>query len=534
MDKKKISITQILRHIIQIAAFIISPGLFILTLSAIESVYKAIITASFSLSVLAIPLIVLVAVIPITVLWGRFFCGWLCAFGSMQELIGFIGNKLKIRKIKISPEADRILKWLKYAVLLALFVIWSIDADVSKLSPWNIFGIYSSYKGWSDLSSMFTLGGAILLIIIIFSLFFERGFCRYFCPLGGVYNAISLPRIFKIKKNNKCVGCQKCSATCPMGIDICGEVNKYGKVKSGECIDCFKCVDGCGFNALYTNPKEAVSGTVAAIAISGIYLAGTALATGNSTVQNTPSSSVSQGQYTDGTYTGTAQGYRGNITVSVTVENGNISSITIESYNDDEEFFSRAKSEIINSIINKQSTDVDIVSGATFSSRGIINAVSNALGLTESSSDDYFTDNSNEEEFNNFSYDDDYDEEDENITENNSASSAFENLKDGTYSGTGSGRNGDINVSVTVENGKVASITVTSSNEDYEYMSRAQNTVIAEIIDAQSVDVKTVSGATMSSNGIIDAVANALGIVFENPNGSIQFEHGGGHHGGPH
>ena len=76
-------------------------------------------------------------------------------------------------------------------------------------------------------------------------------------------------------------------------------------------------------------------------------------------------------------------------------------------------------------------------------------------------------------------------------------------------------------MSVKVSGGKVTSITVESSNEDAPYLNRAKDTVIGEIIDSQSLNVWTVSGATMSSNGIIDAVANALGMSFTNPNSSM-------------
>ena len=92
--------------------------------------------------------------------------------------------------------------------------------------------------------------------------------------------------------------------------------------------------------------------------------------------------SITQGKYTDGTYEGSGQGYRGTTTVSVKVSNGNISSITIESQKDDDQFFNKAKSTIINEIISSQSTDVQTVSGATMSSNGIIDAVANALGIS--------------------------------------------------------------------------------------------------------------------------------------------------------
>lgn len=80
---------------------------------------------------------------------------------------------------------------------------------------------------------------------------------------------------------------------------------------------------------------------------------------------------------------------------------------------------------------------------------------------------------------------------------------------------------------MTVKNGKVSSITVTSHMEDEQFYDRAESTIINEIIKDQSIDVQTVSGATMSSNGIIAAVANALGVDFTNPNSSMTNMHQG-------
>ena len=80
----------------------------------------------------------------------------------------------------------------------------------------------------------------------------------------------------------------------------------------------------------------------------------------------------------DGTYTGSAQGYSGTTTVTVTVQGGKITEITVDSHGDTESYLDSAKG-VIPSVIENQSTDVDAVSGATYSSWGIINAVADAL-----------------------------------------------------------------------------------------------------------------------------------------------------------
>ena len=168
-----------------------------------------------------------------------------------------------------------------------------------------------------------------------------------------------------------------------MGIDVDEETSIHGKVISSECIDCFKCIDTCKPKALYINPKQAVSGIIVAATILGIYCASTMIPNAsNSTEQLISNTSSEQGKYADGTYTGSGEGYRGTVTVEVKVSGGNISSITVQSYQDDQPFFDKAQNTIINEIISNQSTDVDVVSGATYSSNGIIEAVSDALGVS--------------------------------------------------------------------------------------------------------------------------------------------------------
>ena len=504
MKKNKYNITQIIRHIIQLLSFIIFPGLFILTWNAIKVLFIALINNTFTLDTMLVPILTLVAVIPTTMLWGRFFCGYLCAFGSMQELLNYIAKKLKIKQININYKLDKYLKYIKYIIIVILIILWILNITLDTINPWNIFGIYSSYKGWTDLSAFISIGGFILLLIIISSLFIERVFCRYLCPLGGVFTLISKLRLFNIKKDlNKCIDCNLCSKKCPMNIDVNKETSEYNKVKSSECIDCFKCINTCPVNALYTKPNEALTGSIAALTIAGLYYGGTLIANSNITNNNVNNPVITTGKYKDGTYYGTGNGYRGEVKVKVIVDKGSITSITIESYKDDDQFFNKAKNTIINNIITTQSTDVATVSGATYSSKGIISAVINALDLTNNIESD------NEEPSNN----------------------TFTNLVDGTYEGTGTGRNGDIVVSVVVKDKKVTSITIESSREDTRYINAAKDTIINNIISKQSLDVDTVSGATMSSNGIIDAVANALNISFTNPNDALNNK--GQHHNRP-
>lgn len=197
----------------------------------------------------------------------------------------------------------------------------------------------------------------------------------------------------------------------------------------------------------------------------------------------------------DGTYKGSANGYGGKVTVNVTVSKKTMTAIDVVSApGETDSFFQRAKG-VIDEMLTAQSTDVDVVSGATYSSNGIIGAVKNALFGTESNNATAAAANAG-----------------------NAAGSAPSvskvsesgTWKDGTYTGSGKGFGGTISVKVTVKDGKISAIDVTSaSGETASYFSKAKG-IIPKMISGQTTNVDVASGATYSSNGIITAVRNAL------------------------
>lgn len=204
----------------------------------------------------------------------------------------------------------------------------------------------------------------------------------------------------------------------------------------------------------------------------------------------------------DGVYKGSGTGFAGKVTVSVEVKDGSIADIEVLSNSDDAAFFNRAKS-VIDEILKSQSFEVDTVSGATYSSKGIINAVKNALTGEKDTSK---TGNSQSA----VSVPSDVPKVE--IVEEASA------YKDGSYYGTGTGFGGTLKVGVVISEGKISSIQIMQHSDDNSYISSASS-VISQIISNQSTNVDTVSGATYSSAGIIQAVRSALSqaaMDFEN------------------
>lgn len=197
----------------------------------------------------------------------------------------------------------------------------------------------------------------------------------------------------------------------------------------------------------------------------------------------------------DGTYKGSANGYGGKVTVNVTVSKKTMTAIDVVSApGETDSFFQRAKG-VIDEMLTAQSTDVDVVSGATYSSNGIIGAVKNALFGTESNNATAAAANAGNAG---------------GSAPSVSKVSESGTWKDGTYTGSGKGFGGTISVKVTVKDGKISAIDVTSaSGETASYFSKAKG-IIPKMISGQTTNVDVASRATYSSNGIITAVRNAL------------------------
>lgn len=210
---------------------------------------------------------------------------------------------------------------------------------------------------------------------------------------------------------------------------------------------------------------------------------------------STPTTSVPAGGYKDGTYQGSGTGFGGTITVQVTISGGKIAAIDILSASGETgSYFASAKG-VISKMISGQTPNVDAVSGATYSSNGLIQAVQNALSKAANTS--------------------------VSVTPTPTAKptpkptsipkpSGNVTYKDGTYSAEAEGFDGPVKVTITIKNGKITKITNTNTDTK-EYFSKAWAKIQPAILKKQGVyGVDTVSGATFSSNGILEAAQKAL------------------------
>lgn len=406
MSIKKIKILQVIRFMVQVGFLILLPGLFAQVFGELKMVVTALLDGSFQFYEMLPDLLELAIIIPLTIVFGRFFCGWICAFGTYNDIVYKLFGKTTKKIFKRSPLADKWLKSMKYILLVAIVGgIWVLGITYpDSANPWSAFGMLSSF--YTSFPTMI-IGFGILAVITVGAAFVERFFCRYLCPLGGIFAILSKLRVTSLEKPTaQCGSCKVCTNSCAMGIDM----NKKEKIDSGECIFCMKCVENCPRKNVRVNMfgrkvNAKFASTAAIIGFIGMYASSSILVdaampatdgsvtdTGDSTATRSTASATSattstnitstakvSAKYKDGTYTGTGVGYRPGTQVSVTIKDDKITSISVLSTRDDRKFYRRAFDTVISRIISNQKTSVQTVSGATYSSKAIINAVKNAL-----------------------------------------------------------------------------------------------------------------------------------------------------------
>lgn len=178
--------------------------------------------------------------------WGRgTFCGWLCPFGALQELIGKVMAFAKLPQLKISAQLDARLKWFKYIVLLSILSVAVVSVPLTG-SIVEIEPFKTSITLIFDRSWPFVLWAVVLLTL---SLFVYKGYCRYICPLGAGMAVLGKLRFYKwLPRRNECGSpCQLCNKKCEYQA-----IEKSGKIDYNECFQCLDCV------VIYDDEKQCV------------------------------------------------------------------------------------------------------------------------------------------------------------------------------------------------------------------------------------------------------------------------------------
>lgn len=233
---------RIARLACQIVFFVMAPALFSAAFNGVKYLFtqigarQAIEPTSF--------VVLLVALCAFTIVFGRFFCGYACAFGTLGDVVYLLFSPVRkvlhIPSWPLADKAQRGLQMVKFAVLAAICILcftglWSA---VSGYSPWTAFaGIDALNIEGIDVIAFVVLG-----VIVVGMAFIERFFCQFLCPLGAVFALLPvLPFSALNRDSNRCSPrCGRCRAGCPVG--VFPDADEFA---AGECISCGRCADVC-------------------------------------------------------------------------------------------------------------------------------------------------------------------------------------------------------------------------------------------------------------------------------------------------
>jgi polyferredoxin len=182
------------------------------------------------------------AVLVATVLVGNVFCGWICPFGAIQDALTWVRKKARLPQLTVPAGWAKRLRWGRF-VVLAVVIYFS----VSTAKLW--FADYDPYVTLFGLRWLFEFNAStmwisltLLAVILGGSLLVDRFWCRYLCPLGGVFAILSRFSLMRIRRSAQaCTDCTMCDKPCPVGI----EPSKAKPFVSTDCIGCMDCVAAC-------------------------------------------------------------------------------------------------------------------------------------------------------------------------------------------------------------------------------------------------------------------------------------------------
>lgn len=314
-----------------------------------------------------------IAIGVVSLLLGRFFCGFVCPIGSLQDFSRYIGKKLGIKSLNLPKGKNLRGEMFKYLILIILLVLSIVGLGnlISPYSPWTAY--LNLFMGFN-----IQIGFVVLISVAILSLFMKRVFCRLICPLGAFQSLLYAIGPLKINANKDCKACIHCLSDCPVDIE-----ESHDGIISPECINCLKCTekqcikDTSGYSLKFTgkNLNNNMYIMASLTLFVSIYLFLPLVG-----FQGPMQSIGDLGKMEDGIYTGIGTGFGGNIRVEVTIDGNEIIGIKTLEHSETSGYYQEVYKRVSRDIIESQNLNIDGISGATSTSRGFINAVKSGLG----------------------------------------------------------------------------------------------------------------------------------------------------------
>lgn len=242
-----------------------------------ESLYSFLSSGTWLRRVAPSSLVLLAIVLLLTLLFGRVFCGWICPLGTLGEWTSRLARRLKIRPRELPEAIDRPLRFLKYLVL-AIIIAFTWKLGTLAWRP------YDPWVAWMHLSAGFEAMAeapwsfAVLFLAVIgASLFIERFWCRYLCPLGALLGPLQKLSLVKVNRAEEhCIHCHLCGKSCPVRLDP----ESVQVTTSAECLSCGRCVENCPREKALFLGRSTRKISVLALGVLGIgfYMGGYGLA----------------------------------------------------------------------------------------------------------------------------------------------------------------------------------------------------------------------------------------------------------------
>lgn len=221
------------------------------------------------------PLLWALATIVLTIIFGRFFCGWVCPFGALHQFVGYLGNRKKTTAQKIQLNKYRKAQCIKYFILIfflfiAAFPSLAVTLQTGLLDPiplitrsFNLLllPIIDRVANVVSVSARFYEGAWLILVIfltaILLNLVIPRFYCRFICPLGALFAIISRFAIWRIgKKQKDCTDCKLCEKSCE------GACEPSGSIRISECVLCFNCREDCKDEVITYQTRPSLAGEI--------------------------------------------------------------------------------------------------------------------------------------------------------------------------------------------------------------------------------------------------------------------------------